>query len=916
MEAKILDKKDLKGLTSAQVEESRKNYGSNVIEEAAPPTFWEEFMNGFEDPMIRILCAISILMIALFVLGLFKIIPPDSVSWYEPVGTIIAIVVVNFISAKTSIASDNAYRKLKDSTKKETVKVLRDGVVSVIEVDDIVVGDVVILQSGDKIPADGVLIDGELRVNNSALNGETEECKKFAASDDFKIPDEITGDTFTDKHSLFKGAIVYNGEGHMVIQKVGMKTMMGKMASEMNEAESTSPLKEKLGVLANQISKFGYIGAVVIAVAYFIHFVILAGGFAPWIAQGGLVVFNNIIEAVMVAIVIIVCAVPEGLPLMISLVLMQNTGRLLEHNCLVRQAVGIETAGSLNILFSDKTGTITKGELEVVDVFGGSGLSFPRTEQNAIRNFINIAIGRNTNAMFDGEHKVVGGNATDQALMRFIGEDAFTTLAETYEVTEMQGFNSANKFSQAFIKSLGKTFYKGAPERLLEKAKKCLDVNGNVVDIDLVAINKKIDELAEDAKRVLAFGYSEKSLTENSINDDIVIIGFVGIRDEVRPEAAQSIAKAQKAGIQVVMITGDRLETAVAIAKSADLLTGNIDVIKDTDIVKDGDNSNIKDLVEGKDTIAITSGGLNKLSDDDVKSIMSKIRVIARALPTDKSRMVKLCRELGLVGGMTGDGINDAPALKSADVGFAMGSGTEAAKEASDLVILDDNFKSIVDAIWYGRTIFHNILKFCKVQLSINVGAVVLSAIGPFIGIEEPLTVVMLLFTNLVMDSLSSIMLGNEPALERYMDEKPRNRDDKIVNLPMFVQFTIMGMYLAVMSIVICKVPFIVNLFGSAEQAKTGIFALFIFTAMFNVFNCRAENLSLFYKIGENKTFFKVWVAILAATVLACMFGGEFFGCVAFGLSGWLVVLVVAALCIPFDMLRKVITKAIVGSYI
>lgn len=609
----------------------------------------------------------------------------------------------------------------------------------------------------------------------------------------------------------------------------------------------------------------------------------------------------------------------KGLPitiLMISLVLMQNTGRLLEHNCLVRQAVGIETAGSLNILFSDKTGTITKGELEVVDIFGGSGLTFDKKENNAIRNLINIAIGRNTSALFDGEHKVVGGNATDQALMRFIGEDTFKTLSETYEITESQGFNSANKFSQSYIKSLNKTFYKGAPERLLEKAKKCIDVNGNVVDIDLNAINKKIDELAEDAKRVLAFGYSENFMTEDKINEDVVIIGLVGIRDEVRPEAATSIKQAQNAGIQVVMITGDRLETAVAIAKSAGLLTGNIDVIHDTDIIVDGDKSNIAELVEGKDTLAITSGGLNKLSDDDVKSLMTKIRVIARALPTDKSRMTRLCRELGLVGGMTGDGVNDSPALKSADVGFAMGSGSEAAKEASDLVILDDNFKSIVDAIWYGRTIYRNILKFCKVQLSINVGAVLLSAIGPFIGIEEPLTVVMLLFTNLVMDSLSSIMLGNEPALERYMTEKPRSRDEKILSGSMFVQFTIMGIYMAIMSIVICKVPFIVNLFGSDAQAKTGIFALFIITAMFNVFNCRAEDLNLFYKIGENKTFFKVWLAIIAATILACLFGGELFGCVAFNLAGWGVVFAVALLSIPFDMIRKVISKAIVGSYI
>lgn len=260
--------------------------------------------------------------------------------------------------------------------------------------------------------------------------------------------------------------------------------------------------------------------------------------------------------------------------------------------------------------------------------------------------------------------------------------------------------------------------------------------------------------------------------------------------------------------------------------------------------------------------------------------------------------------------------VNDSPALKRADVGFSMGSGTEAAKEASDIVIIDDNFKSIKDAIWYGRTIYHNILKFCKVQLSINVGAVVLSAIGPFIGIEEPLTVTQLLFVNLCMDGLASIMLGNEPALETYMHEPPRKKDESIVSKPMFIQFTLMGLYLAAMSIVIYKVPQISALFGSAEQAKTGIFAMFIFTAMFNVFNCRAENLNLFYRIKENTNFFKVWFAVLGITMLIVTFGGEMFGCVAFGITGWLVVLAVALLCIPFDLLRKVITKAIVGRYI
>lgn len=905
----------LGGLTSKEVEESRAKYGANTITEKEPPTFWECFKEGFEDPMIRILCIISVLMLSLFGLGQIGVIP-DSVDWYEPIGTMIAIFLVNFISAKTSMASDSAYRKLKDSTKKDTVKVKRNGKVEVVEIDDIVVGDIVILQAGDKIPADGVLIDGDLRVDNSALNGEAEECKKFAAPDDFKIPEEITGDTFVDKHSLFKGAIVFNGEGHMVIQKVGMKTMMGKMAEDMADDEVDSPLKVKLGVLAEQISKFGYIGAVAIALAYMVHFVVVSGGVTAWLQTGWLSVFQSIIQAVMVAIVIIVCAVPEGLPLMISLVLMQNTGRLLEHNCLVRKPVGIETAGGIKILFSDKTGTITKGKLEVVEVIDGSAKNLNVEKGGNVKDLIDIAIGRNTGSMFDGEHRVVGGNATDQALLKFVGEDVFNKLADDvkYTITESQGFNSTNKFSQARIDKVGKTFYKGAPERLLTKAKKYIDENGEIKDIDLNAINKKIDELAERAMRVLAFGYSESAMVEDSINDDLVLIGLVGIRDEVRPEARDAIKEVHEAGIQVVMITGDRLETAVAIAKDAGLL--DKDGNKSRVITVNDNLDNLVNDLKDVDKVALTSDVLNKLSDDVVKAIMKKIHVIARALPTDKSRMAKLCQELNLVCGMCGDGVNDSPALKRADVGFAMGSGTEAAKEAGDIVIIDDNFKSIKDAIWYGRTIYHNILKFCKVQLSINVGAVLLSAIAPFIGIEEPLTVTQLLFVNLCMDGLASIMLGNEPALNRYMHEPPRERDESIVKKPMFIQFTLMGIYLMAMSIIICKVPDIAEFIGSPEQAKTAIFPLFIFTAMFNVFNCRAEDMKLFYKIGENSRFFPVWLAVLAVTFAITMFGGKMFGCVPIGLNGWLVVAIVALSCIPFDIIRKGITKSIVGSYI
>ena len=622
-----------RGLTEQQVEESRKQYGRNEIIEKEPPTLMERIKEGFGDPMIKLLCGIAVLMFGLWIFGYGE--------WYEPAGIVIAIALVTIISAKTGMASDDEYRKLKNQTKAEDIKVYRDGIVKIVDISDIVVGDIVILQSGDKIPADGVLIQGELRVDNSALNGEAEECKKFEAPEGFKIPDEITGDTFVDKHSLFKGATIYNGEGLLEVQKVGMETMMGKMAKDMEDDEVDSPLKVKLADLAGRISKFGYVGAIVISVAYFIHFIIVAGGISQYLSIGGIEIFKDVIEAVTLAITIVVCAVPEGLPLMIALVLMSNTGVMLKKNVLVRKPIGIETAGSLNILFSDKTGTITKGKLEVVKFIGGNSEELNIREHSDIKQCIDLAIGKNTQAMFDSEHRVVGGNATDQALLHFIGEETFNKLAadSDYVITQQQGFNSTNKFSQSYIENVSKTFYKGAPERLLAKATKYLDTDGNIKDIDISKLNQKIDSLAEQAMRVLAFGYSNSPMQLDTINEDLILVGLVGIRDDVRPEAIQAISEVQDAGIQVVMITGDRKETAVAIAKDAGLIKSDADV-------------------------ALTSAELNEMSDDEVKGIISKIRVIARALPTDKSRMVRICQELNLVVGMTGDGRHLCPVLQ------------------------------------------------------------------------------------------------------------------------------------------------------------------------------------------------------------------------------------------------------------
>ena len=842
------------GLTSAQAEKSRAAYGTNAIPEPAWMTFGQAFMETFRDPMIRILLVMVALMITMYFAGHAEL--------YEPVGTIVTVIIVATVTARTNVASDTEYRALRARTTKDTAKVCRDGGLVVLPVDEIVVGDHVILQGGNKIPADGMLIAGDLRVNNTALNGETEECPKLPADSQYVFPKEITGDTFVDNATLFRGSIVFDGEGVMEVCRVGIETMMGRMAAELQAREPDSPLQVKLAKLADQISAFGYVSGIVIVSLYMMFFALRAGGLQAYIMLGWSQILVDLIQAISLAILIIVCAVPEGLPLMISLVLMQNTSRMLARGVLVRRAVGIETAGSLNILFSDKTGTITGGRLEVVEFFTAGGAVIAPEEHTALFEKLQLAIGMNSAAMYDETGTVVGGNPTDQAVMRFLGVQAYRAMQENEadRVGKRQTFNSTNKFSQAELPARGVVVYKGAPEALLARAQYALRADDRgIVPFDPRVVNEKINAYAERAMRVLAFGYSAQPFHKSEINEDVVLIGFAAIRDDVRPEAREAIIEVQAAGVQVVMVTGDRRETAVA---------------------------------------------------------------IARALPTDKSRIVRLSQQMNLVVGMTGDGVNDSPALRRADVGFAMGSGTEAARDAGDIVILDDNFRSIKDAILYGRTIYNNILKFCRFQLVINIAAVVVSAAAPFFGIIEPLRVTHLLFINLVMDSLGAIMLGNEPAHESYMHEKPRRRDASIISPAMSVQIVCMGAWLVLLSFFFLTDARIAAVFDGRAEHYTAYFLLFVLASLMNGFNVRSTGFDIFRGLGENIGFVKVWamiVLIMAAIInapylphdIGAWIGGMF-STTPIHAGGWGLAFLLAATMIPADLLRKAVWKGFV----
>jgi len=816
--------------------------------------------------------------------------------WYESAGIAVAVLLATLVGTWSEFSNENAFQKLQEDASKIRVKVFRESKIEEVLIDDIVVGDLVVLQSGDLIPADGKLIDGELRVDQATLNGESKEAKKFVMPSDYVETDEEKKKNFFNEYKLFRGTVVVSGEGIMEVVTVGDNTQYGELAKEMQIEDRESPLTVKLEKLAGQISMFGYIGGGLITIAYFFQQSVINNNFN--MAQISTYFsnlsnpLNDLVTAVILGVIIIVVAVPEGLPMMIAMVLSLNMRKMLKDNVLVRKLVGIETAGGLNILFSDKTGTITKGQLEVVEFITGNIQKYSNYNsiQSNLKKILHLSLTENTNALINEsegknrEYKIIGGNATERAVLGFIDHSNDQNLYNIKKVKTMS-FSSDKKYSAAQVKGdHNLTLIKGAPEKIISKCKFYYDENGDKQSFkSYEQIENQMNEMASRAIRILAIATSEESLEEDKEFNNLTLVGILGIRDDVRPEATKAINEVQQAGIQVVMITGDRKETAISIAKDSGLLTDESQIV-------------------------LTSDELQKISDEDLKQMLPNIRVIARALPTDKSRLVRISQELNLVVGMTGDGVNDSPALKQADVGFAMGSGTEVAKEAGDIVILDDNFQSIAKAVLYGRTIFKSIRKFIIFQLTINVSAVFISFIGPFIGIHEALTITQMLWINLVMDTLAALAFGGEPALRRYMNEKPLRRDENILSGYMKSAIGVGGVFTAVLSIFFLTSKTIGNMFIGGSQGlhhMTAFFSLFVLLSVFNGFNARTTNMNVLEHIGQNKDFLKVMGLVVVIQVIMTYLGGVILRTTPLALNEWLIVVALSLLIIPVDLIRK-----------
>lgn len=855
------------GLNDKEVIENRKKYGSNSITGKNKNTFFNLFIETLGDPIIKIL----IIALAVKTIFLFK-----DFDYFETIGITIAILVASLISAISEYGSNKAFENMQEEASKINVRVRRNSKITEIKIDEIVKDDIIILSSGEKVPSDGIIVYGKLTVDQSALNGESKEEYKECINNINDIHEN---------NKIYRGTTIYDGYAEVLVTKVGMDTLYGKMAKELIEKEDISPLKIRLTHLARIISKIGYIAAILIAISYLFSKIFILNNFN--IALIKTIPFNTIIgyvlEAMTLAVSVLVMAVPEGLPMMITLVLSTNSKKMLRDNVLVRKMVGIETAGSLNILFTDKTGTITNGKMEVVEVLGGSLEEYYNLNEmntNYKQILIDSIIYNNEGEYDVIQNKIIGGNLTDKALLSFIGKNKDNNI----KIIDKILFNSQNKYSISIIEKDNKKIklIKGAGDKILKYTKEYIDINGKIKKIDIEKINKIIEEKTKKGTRALAVAISNNIYPIDNIRRNI-LVGIIFIKDEIRKEAKDGIGLIKTAGIQTVMVTGDSKETALSVAKEVG-------------------------IINKEDDIILSSSELNKLDDDEVKKILPKLKVVARSLPEDKKRLVTLSKEMGLVSGMTGDGVNDSIALKKSDVSFAMGSGTEVAKEASDIVILDDNIVSISKAILYGRTIFKNIRKFIIFQLSVNISAVLLALIGPYIGVPSPITVIQMLWINMVMDTLAGLAFSYEVPKVEYMKEKPKKKEEGILNKYMINEVIISGLYALTLCIIFLKLPIIKELFIDNNHFMTSFFCLFIFLAIFNAFNARTHRLNILAHIKENKVFLLIILFIIVVQLSIVYFGISIFQTTKITLQELIIVILLSSSIIPIDLIRKIIS--------
>lgn len=865
------------GLKSSEVEVSRTTYGSNKLPEPELKKWYHFAKEALTEPITMILIIIALFQLVLGAMGVM--------SLSEPVMIIVVLAIVTGIAIKTGLGVQKSAAELRAKTAVRYCDVVRDGSVQTINKDDLVVGDLVLLRTGQEIFADGFIVDGEISVNNAAINGETKECRKIPSAN-YKHVKTTSTTAYTDQCSLFAGTVIMSGEGKMIVTDVGVNTVNGDTLVKMQTLEPPkTALDIALDHLCDFISKWGTIAAALAFVIMTITGILNAGSLSQYFSGSILESIQKVAQNVSNALTIIVAAVPEGLPLIVKLVTKQNVSTMEKFNILAKNTGKIPELAYVNLICTDKTGTLTTGEMTSTVMINGNCQDIFNKE-SSLNELIDLNICMNNSAVFDSNGNITGGNSIDRAVLDMLSPEDAKKIQNKAIMKKRVPFSSENKFSAVTLNNGANDFtvYKGAPEKLIEKCKFYLDNDGIVTELTeekRKALKSHIKGLTEKAMRCIALTISDK--TDDGLPDEMNLLGVIGVVDPVRNEVPEAVKIAHKAGIQVIEITGDCMETAKAVAMEAG-------------IYKPGD-------------LAVTNDEFEAMSDVKVKEIIPQLRVISRCSPNTKLRLVTLAQEIGMSVAMTGDGVNDAPALKKADVGFGMQDGSDVAKEAADIVLTDNNFASVVKAVELGRTFMHNIMMFLEFQLPINISLLILSMVFPIIsGGSALLAAVQILIVNIIMDSLNSLSFGGEPPKEEYMNEEPIMKGSGLFIRGAKGRIALSSIVFIALFGVITFGP-VGNMFATKLSAMTARFALLCLMAVFNGFTIRTDSMNLFKGIKNNKLFVYIALGIFAMAVVLCNFVGNLVQTTPMDVKQWIVVLVTAFMVVPVDWIRKTICK-------
>lgn len=891
-------KKHYTGLTDAEVLESRKKYGVNILTPPEKEPLWKQFLGKFTDPLIIILMIAGVLSIGISFYEYFGLNEGFTV-FFEPIGIFVAILLATGLAFYFELKADKEFAILNRVNDDEIVEVIRNGNATQIPKKDVVVGDIVIINTGAEVPADGELLECvSLNVDESTLTGEP-MCHKSVDEKDFD-PEA----TYPTNHVL-KGTKVMEGHGIFCVTAVGDKTENGKVfvAAQIDDSVKT-PLNEQLDGLSDLITKLSYgFAALVVVGRLLIYF--LGDNSMEWAH-----ITAYVLQTLMIAVTLIVVAVPEGLPMAVTLSLAYSMRRMLKTNNLVRKMHACETMGATTVICTDKTGTLTQNQMSVEETqFYGLPNQALGTDETS--RLIKEGIAFNSTASLDlsnPDKPVVLGNPTEGALLLWLRNNGidYRNLKEDANVVEELPFSTERKYMATVVESAqlgGKKilYVKGAPE-IIRSLCKQIDKNVNIADID-----KQLTDYQNRAMRTLGFAYQVLNDSDMAIADGkvvaekLIFMGIVAIADPVRKDVPAAVQKCMAAGISVKIVTGDTPGTAKEIGRQIGLWTK-----------KDSDSA------------IITGAEFEKLSDDELDKKVLGLKIIARARPMDKKRLVESLQRNNQVVAVTGDGTNDAPALKAAHVGLSMGDGTSVAKEASDITIIDNSFSSICRAVMWGRSLYQNIQRFLLFQLTVNVAACFIVLVGAFMGTESPLTVTQMLWVNLIMDTFGAMALASLPPSQTVMKDKPRDRKAFILTKPMMKDILGVGGFFFLLLVVFlyifqhteitqmtdllhCKLG---EANGLSPYEQTLLFSIFVWTHLWYMFNTRSfETRKSFFQLKMSKEFFTIVAIIFIGQIVIVEVLYDFFNCIPMKLIDWVIIVVLSSLVLWVRELWHLLTK-------